>query len=122
MPESMADQGREPTRDEVDRTPGAVVLEFGAPWCGVCRSTQPAIDRALAKHPGVRHVRIEDGSGRPLGRSFGIKLWPTLILLRDGREIERLVRPRDEAVIEAALNRLGPGLTGTPAPSAAQRT
>lgn len=96
----------EPARADVDALPGATLLEFGAPWCGVCRSTQPAIARALAKHPDVRHVRIEDASGRPLGRSFGIKLWPTLILLRDGREIDRLVRPRNGAVIEVALEHL----------------
>jgi thioredoxin 1 len=97
----------EPARADVDALPGATLLEFGAPWCGVCRSTQPAIAGALAKHPDVRHVRIADASGRPLGRSFGIKLWPTLIFLRDGREIVRLVRPRDRAAIETALERLG---------------
>jgi len=96
----------EPTRADVDALPGATLLEFGARWCGLCRSTQPAIAGALAKHPDVRHVRIEDASGRPLGRSFGIKLWPTLILLRDGREIDRLVRPRDGAAIEIALEHL----------------
>ena len=98
----------EPTRADIDALPGATLLEFGAPWCGVCRSTQPAIAGALAKHPGVRHVRIADASGRPLGRSFGVKLWPTLVLLRDGREIDRLVRPRDHAAIETALERLAP--------------
>jgi thioredoxin 1 len=97
----------EPARADVDAWPGATLLEFRAPWCGGCRSTQPAIAGALATHPDMRHVRIEDASGRPLGRSFGIKLWPTLIFLRDGREIDRLVRPRDRAAIETALKRLG---------------
>ena len=96
----------EPARTEVDALRGNAVIEFGARWCGVCRATQPAIAAALAKHPDVRHLRIADASGRPLGRSFGVKLWPTLILLRDGKEIERLVRPRGEAAIDAALGRL----------------
>jgi thioredoxin 1 len=51
----------------------------------------------------VRHLRIEDGSGRALGRSFGVKLWPTLVFLRDGKEMARLVRPREPAPIQAAL-------------------
>jgi thioredoxin 1 len=107
----------EPTRADIDALPGATLLEFGAPWCGVCRSTQPAIAGALAKHPGVRHVRIADASGRPLGRSFNVKLWPTLVLLRDGREIDRLVRPRDHAAIETALRRLAPAPPALSGPS-----
>jgi thioredoxin 1 len=98
----------EPARDDVDALTGATVIEFGAAWCGVCRATQPAIAAALAQHPAVRHLRIEDGPGRPLGRSFGVKLWPTLVFLRDGRETARLVRPRDAATIDRALDAIDP--------------
>jgi thioredoxin 1 len=54
----------------------------------------------------LRHLKIEDGPGRRLGRSFRIKLWPSLVLIRDGQELERLVRPTTEAEISAALVRL----------------
>jgi thioredoxin 1 len=94
----------EPLRADVDALAGATVLEFGTSWCGVCRATQPAIAAALASHPAVRHLKIEDGPGRPLGRSFGVKLWPTLVFLKDGREAAKLVRPRDVATIERALS------------------
>jgi len=97
---------QEPSRAQVDALSGATVLEFGTNWCGWCRRAQPLIQSALSSHPGVRHIKVEDGPGRPLGRSFGVKLWPTLIFLRDGREIERLVRPGDEAAISAALAQL----------------
>jgi thioredoxin 1 len=101
------------SRSEVDALSGATLLEFGAAWCGVCRATAPAIRSALAGHPGVRHLKIEDGPGRPLGRSFGVKLWPTLVFLRDGRETARLVRPRDMKTIADAL-----AATDTPAKAA----
>jgi thioredoxin 1 len=94
----------EPLRADDDALAGATVLEFGTSWCGVCRATQPAIAAALASHPAVRHLKIEDGPGRPLGRSFGVKLWPTLVFLKDGREAAKLVRPRDVATIERALS------------------
>ncbi|HTI46869.1 MAG TPA: thioredoxin family protein [Casimicrobiaceae bacterium] len=97
----------EPSRADVDAIEGPAVIEFGTAWCGHCRHAQPLIARAFARHSGVRHVKVEDGSGRPLGRSFGVRLWPTLVFLRDGREVERLVRPRDEASIDAALARIG---------------
>jgi len=93
----------EPTRDEIDARPGATVLEFGAEYCPHCRAAQASIATALARHPQVAHFRIEDGPGRRLGRSFRIKLWPTLVFMRQGRELARLVRPTDPAAIEQAL-------------------
>ena len=93
----------EPKRAEVDQLEGATVLEFGSPWCGYCRAAQPLIATALADHPGVRHIKIADASGKRLGRSFGVKLWPTLVFLKDGKEISRLVRPREAKAISDAL-------------------
>jgi thioredoxin 1 len=96
----------EPTRAEVDAMAGPVLLELGASWCGFCQAAEPLIAGALAAHPGVRHIRVEDGKGRPLGRSYRVTLWPTLVFLQDGREVARLVRPRDQAAIRDALARI----------------
>lgn len=96
----------EPSSAEVDALPGATLLEFGTPWCGWCRRAQPLIAEALASHPGLRHLKVEDGSGRPLGRAYRVKLWPTLVFLRDGQEVTRLVRPQDAAAIGEALARI----------------
>jgi thioredoxin 1 len=93
----------EPRREDVDALPGATLLEFGSPWCGHCRIAQPLLEAALSAHPEVRHVKIEDASGRRLGRSFQVKLWPTLVFLRDGRELARVVRPREAGAIGRAL-------------------
>jgi len=91
----------EPTRQEVDSLTGLTLLEFGASWCPHCQAAQPHIAAALQAHAGIRHIRIEDGSGRRLGRSFGVKLWPTLVLMDNGVEKARVVRPRDVAQIDA---------------------
>ena len=96
----------EPAREDVDRLPGATLLEFGSPGCGYCRGAQPIIAEALASHPGVRHVKIHDASGRRLGRSFRVKLWPTLVFLDDGREVARVVRPEGSGPIAEALERI----------------
>jgi thioredoxin 1 len=93
----------EPSRTEVDALRGAALVEFGAPWCEHCRAAQPLLEQALASSPGLHHIKVEDGKGRRLGRSFTVKLWPTLIFLRDGKEVTRLVRPANTHVIELAL-------------------
>lgn len=93
----------EPQRVQIDALPGPVVLEFGTGWCAFCRAAQPLIASAFVAHAGVHHIKVEDGSGRRLGRSFGVKLWPTLVFLRDGREMARLVRPLSEAAVAEAL-------------------
>lgn len=96
----------EPTREEVDALQGPVVIEFGASWCPHCIRVQPDIAAALARHPEVRHLKIEDGKGRRLGRSFQVKLWPTLIFMNEGNEVARLVRPTELAPISDALDRI----------------
>ena len=96
----------EPKRAEVDRLAGATMVEFGSPWCGHCRRAQPLIAEALAAHPRVRHIKIADASGKRLGRSFRVKLWPTLLFLKDGKEIERLVRPTEVKPIVNALEKI----------------
>lgn len=94
------------TRADVDRWRGPAVVDFGTNWCGHCQAAQPLVDAAFRAQPAVRHLKVEDGSGRPLGRSFRVKLWPTLVFLRDGQEVERLVRPTDPAAIHEALARI----------------
>ena len=93
----------DPTRAEIDASAGALLLEFGSAGCGYCRAAQPLIAAALAAHPALRHLKVEDGPGRPLGRSFRVKLWPTLVFLRDGVERARLVRPCSAQSIADAL-------------------
>lgn len=99
----------EPSRADIDSLVGPAVIEFGTSWCGYCRAAQAPIATALAGHPGVRHIKVEDGSGRPLGRSFGVKLWPTLVFLSNGKEVARLVRPRDSQSIAKTLAAIDAG-------------
>jgi thioredoxin 1 len=84
-----------PTRAEIDALQGAALLEFGTNWCGYCRAAQPLLTQAYRGFEQVPHYKVEDGPGRVLGRSFRVKLWPTLIFLRDGKEVARVVRPED---------------------------
>ncbi|WP_430472031.1 cysteine-rich CWC family protein [Vandammella animalimorsus] len=91
------------TRAQAEQLPGTVLLDFGANWCSICKAARAHVEAALAEHPQVRHIRIEDGKGRPLGREFGVKLWPSLFLLRDGQVQAQVVRPESAEAVRAAL-------------------
>ncbi len=104
MPDDYMNPG--PSREEIDASRGPIVLEFGTDWCGYCQAAAPAIAEALAQFPAVEHIKIEDGPGRPLGRSFRVKLWPTAIFLKDGTEITRAVRPESAEEIRLCLTQI----------------
>ena len=64
---------------------------------------KPIIGEAIAELAGARHVKVADGKGKPLGRSFTVKLWPTLVFLKDGKEVARAVRPTDAEEVRRGL-------------------
>ena len=106
MPAVQSYSEAAPTRAELEALPGATVVEFGNDWCGHCRRAQPLIAEAFAARPDLRHFKIADASGKRLGRSFGVKLWPTLVFFKDGKEIATLVRPATAAEIGRALAKI----------------
>jgi thioredoxin 1 len=95
------DETQAPRREEIDASRGRVLLEFGTPWCAFCRALSPRVAELLDQHPEVRHFKVEDGPGRPLGRSFGVRLWPNLVFLRDGQIVRQLARPGHDQLDEA---------------------
>lgn len=95
----------EPNREEVDALRGAVLLEFSVDWCPHCQAAQPLIADALQRHPAVQHIRLEDGKGKLLGRTFAVKLWPALIYLKDGQEVARVIRATTQAEVDAGFSR-----------------
>lgn len=81
-----------PSVEDISSLSGYAFLEFGAPWCGHCVAAASAIEHALTPLQ-LPHIKAYDGKGLPLGRAYKIKLWPTLILLKDGIELARVIRP-----------------------------
>jgi thioredoxin 1 len=96
LPESI-------TREQADDLPGATVVQFGTDWCGYCRAAESVIEPVLEQADDLSRILVEDGKGRPLGRSYRVKLWPTLVFLADGKEVARVVRPWGSGDVAEAL-------------------
>ena len=104
--DTLGYEERQPERADIDALTGPVVVEFGTNWCGYCRASHRYLDPVLSGEENLTYLKVEDGKGRPLGRSFRVKLWPTAIFLRDGVEVARLVRPTSREAVEEALRQI----------------
>lgn len=98
MSDSVDAARPEPSREEIETSRGPLLVEFGAAWCGHCQALAPQLAVLLEEFPNVRHIKVEDGPGRPLGRSFRVKLWPNLVFLRDGQVVAQAARPSAQEV------------------------
>lgn len=94
------------TFEQVGELSSDTLLDFGAPWCGHCQAASSPIKEAVAEHSELRHIKIYDGKGKRLGRAFKVKLWPTLILLHDGKEVDRLVRPLSADEVRQLISKI----------------
>lgn len=92
------------TKDDLLSLAGTTVLEFGADWCPHCQAVQSTLQNHL-HDDSKRHLKIADGKGKRLGRSFGVKLWPNFVLIKDGEVQQQLARPSLEELSES-LKRL----------------
>lgn len=69
-----------------------VVVDFWAPWCGPCRIVAPVVDELSKEYNGsVNFVKVNSDDNEESAMQFGITVLPTLVIFKDGREVNRLI-------------------------------
>jgi thioredoxin 2 len=92
---------------EVERSPVPVVVDVWAEWCGPCRMIAPVIDELAATMAGrVRFAKLNLDENPATASRFGVRSIPTLLVLRDGHEIDRIVGALPKAEIVRRLERI----------------
>jgi len=81
-----------------------VVVDLWAPWCGPCRMIAPVLEELAARHAGqLKVVKVNVDEEPELGARFDARSIPLLVVLRDGREVDRIVGALPRPALEARL-------------------
>ena len=92
---------------DVERSPLPVLVDAWAPWCGPCHMIAPVIDQLATELAGrVRVVKLNVDDNPRTAARFDLRSIPTLLVLRDGREVDRLVGVQPKREIARRLERV----------------
>jgi thioredoxin 2 len=87
-----------------------VVVDFWAAWCGPCRMISPVLEDLAGRHAGrLKVVKVDVDANPGLAAQFAAQSIPLLVVIRDGREVDRIVGALPRAALE---QRLAPVLAG----------
>lgn len=89
--------------DEFKNSDKTVLLDFYADWCGPCRMVSPLVDEIAAENPQYLIGKINVDSEPELAESFGVSSIPTLVVMKSGKIVNRIVGARPKAQILAML-------------------
>ncbi len=92
---------------DVEGSPLPVLVDLWAPWCGPCRTVGPIVDELAAELAGrVRVAKMNVDDNPATSSRFAVRSIPTLLVFKDGREVDRLVGAHPKSTIAARLERV----------------
>jgi len=92
---------------DVERSPLPVLLDAWAPWCGPCHMIAPVVDQLATELAGrIRVVKLNVDENPRTAARFDLRSIPTLLVLKDGREVDRLVGVQPKREIARRLERV----------------
>ena len=96
---SAIDINRSNFQEEVIQSDKPVLLDFWAPWCGPCRMVVPIVEQIAKENSDIKVGKINIDEQSELASKFGIKSIPTLVVIKDGKIVNRAMGARSKSKI-----------------------
>jgi thioredoxin 2 len=92
---------------EVERSPLPVLLDLWAPWCGPCLVMAPVLDQVAMELAGrLRVAKLNIDENPAIASRFGVQSIPTLLVLKDGKEVDRIIGSQPKSALTQRLARI----------------
>lgn len=92
--------------DDFVSSSGTGVIEFGAPWCGACKATEPQIEEVSKKYADMKFAKIDVGKDSTLASKMGVMSLPNIIIYNKGKIAEQMIGMTLAKVLDEKLSKL----------------
>ena len=93
-------------QEEVENVKGVALVDFWAPWCGPCRVVGPVVEEIANDYAGKAKIgKLNVDENQQIAQKFGVMSIPTLIIFKDGKEVDKLVGAQPKEKIAEAIDK-----------------
>ena len=93
-------------KTEIEKTSGLVVVDFHAPWCGPCQMFGPIFEEVSKQYDDVKFVKVNTQEAQQVASEAGVMSIPTIVFIKDGREVERVTGLMDAETLKSKVDSL----------------